>query len=132
MRRKRQALYAADYVQCKLQIPVSLGERFKDLKARHKMRGLDHVVSAMIRKAMATHSADELIPPPPSDDHIAVKKIAVHIPRELHAFLESIVVRHRGIPLGVALEAVGAHVSDLTPVPEQLPLIDEGGNAVSG
>ncbi len=132
MRRKRQALYASDYVQCKLSIPVSFGDRLKELKARHKMRGLDRVVAAMIRKAMATYTVDELTVPPPPEDHLNRKQIAIHIPRELYAFLEALAVRHRGIPLGVALETVAAHVSDLTPAPIQLPLIDEGGSAVSG
>ncbi len=131
MRRKRQALYDADFVQCKLQIPISFAEHLKELKARHKMRGLDHVVSAMIRKAILAYSAAELVPPPPPDDHMNMKQIAVHIPREHHAFLEAIAHRNRGIPLGAALETIGAYVKDLTPAPVQLPLIEEGG-AVSG
>lgn len=132
MRRKRQALYDEGNVQCKMHIPFSFGERLKELKARYKMRGLDHVISAMIRRAMVDYSADELIAPPPPEDHMKRKQIAVHIPREHHAFLESVALRNRGIPLGVALETIGAHVSDLTPAPQQLPLIDEGGSAVSG
>lgn len=132
MRRKRQALYEEGNVQCKMHIPVSFGERLKELKARYKMRGLDHVVSAMIRRAMAEYSADELIAPPPPEDHMKRKQIAVHIPREHHAFLESVALRNRGIPLGVALETIGAHVNDLTAAPRQYNLIDEGGNAVSG
>lgn len=127
MREKRNALYAAGNVQCKMSIPLSFGERLKELKARHKKRGLDQVVAAMIRKAMAIHSADEMIPPPPPADHMTRKQIAVHIPRELHEFLEAVAIRNRGIPLGAALETVGAYVSDLTPAPIQLPLIDEGG-----
>jgi hypothetical protein len=132
MRRKRQTLYEADYVQCKMAIPLSFRERLKELKARHKMRGLDHVIASMIRKAMANYSVEELIPPPPPEDHMHRKQIAVHIPREHHAFLEAISVRNRGIPLGVALETIAAYVNDLTPAPIQLPLIEEGGSAVSG
>lgn len=132
MRRKREALYAADFVQCKLQIPVSFGERLKDLKALYQMRGLDSVVSAMIRKAITNYTADELVAPPPPEDHGKRKQIAVHIPREHHAFLEAVAHRNRGIPLGTALETIGAYVNDLTPAPQQLSLIEEGGSAVSG
>lgn len=131
MRRKRQALYDADFVQSKLQIPISFGERLKELKATYKMRGLDNVVSAMIRKAMANYSPDDLVAPPPPEDHMNLKQIAIHIPREHHAFLEAVAHRNRGITLGTALETIGAHVNDLTPAPVQLSLIEEG-KAVSG
>jgi hypothetical protein len=131
MRRKRQALYDADFVQSKLQIPISFAERLKELKAAYKMRGLDNVVSAMIRKAMANYSPDDLLAPPPPEDHMNLKQIAIHIPREHHAFLEAVAHRNRGITLGTALETIGAHVKDLTPVPVQLSLIEEG-DAVSG
>lgn len=126
MRRKRQSLYDSNFVQCKLQIPVSFGDHLKSLKAKYKMRGLDNVVSAMIRKAIANYSADELIAPPPPDDFKTVKQIAVHIPRDHHAFLEAVAHRNRGITLGVALETVAAHVSDLSPAPLQLSLIEGG------
>lgn len=124
MRRKRQALYDADFVQCKLQIPVSFGERLKELKALYKMRGLDSVISAMIRKAITNYSPDELLAPPPPDDHNNKKQIAVHIPRDHYAFLEAVVHRNRGIPLGTALETIGSYVKDLTPAPQQLSLIE--------
>lgn len=124
MRRKRQALYDADFVQCKLKIPLSFGDRLKELKATYKMRGLDNVISAMIRKAIANYSSDELLAPPPPDDHQNRKQIAVHIPREHYAFLEAVALRNRGIPLGTALETIGAYVKDLTPVPQQLSLIE--------
>jgi len=131
MRRKRQALYDADFVQSKLQIPVSFGDRLKELKATYKMRGLDNVVSAMIRKAMTNYSSDDLVAPPPPEDHKNLKQIAIHIPREHHAFLEAVAHRNRGISLGTALETIGAYVKDLTPAPVQLSLIEEG-KAVSG
>jgi hypothetical protein len=124
MRRKRQALYEADFVQCKVQIPFSFGERLKELKAAHKMRGLDNVVSAMIRKAEANFSPDDLVAPPPPEDHMNLKQIAIHIPREHHAFLEAVAHRNRGITLGTALETVGAYVKDLIPAPVQLALIE--------
>lgn len=131
MRRKRQALYEADFVQSKLQIPASFGARLKDLKAAHKMRGLDNVVSAMIRKVMANYSPDDLVAPPPPEDHMNLKQIAIHIPREHHAFLEAVAHRNRGITLGTALETVGSYVKDLTPAPVQLALIENDG-AVRG
>ena len=65
MKRKRQALSACGFVQCKLQIPKSFSQRLRYLKLLYNMRGLDSVVSAMIRKAIANYSVDELIAPPP-------------------------------------------------------------------
>lgn len=124
MRRKRQTLRDVDFVQCKLQIPRSFGERLKRLKAAHNMRGLDSVVSAMIRKVQADHGAHELRAPPPPADYDDLRQIAVHIPREHHAFLEAVSHRNRGINLGIALETVGHNVHDLTPSPRQLSLLD--------
>ncbi|WP_242446210.1 hypothetical protein [Sphingopyxis lindanitolerans] len=114
----------ADFVQCKLQIPVSFGRRLSHLKLLHNMRGLDSVVSAMIRKAMAIYSADELVAPPPPTDHDKLKQVALHIPSEHYAFLEAIAHRNRGINLGIALETIGSYVNDLTPMPSQLSLIE--------
>lgn len=125
MQRKRAALYAADFVQCKLQVPVSFGQRLKYLKLLHNMRGLDSVVSAMIRKAMANYSPSELVAPPPPRDHDLLKQIALHIPREHYAFLEAVAHRNRGINLGIALETVGSHVSDLNPSPLQLSFLEK-------
>lgn len=130
MRRKRKTLSENDFAQCKLTIPTSLADRLKNLKAAHNMRGLDTVVSAMIRKAMAGYKASELILPPPLEDDDRPRQIAVHIPREHQAYLERVSRHFRGVSLGVALEAVAAQVTDLTPAPKQLSLIE--GDAVSG
>ena len=131
MQRKRQALQAADFVQCKLQVPVSFGERLKCLKSIYNMRGLDSVVSAMIRKAIANYSPSELLAPPPPPDHDNLKQIALHIPREHYIFLEAVSHRNRGVNLGVALETVGSYIGDLTPSPAQLSFTklweDQGG-----
>lgn len=124
MHRKRKALYSAGYVQCKLQIPVSFGERLKYLKLTYDMRGLDTVASAMIRKAMANYSPDEMVAPPPPPDHNNLKQIALHIPCEHYAFLKAVAHRNRGINLGIAFETVGSYVKDLTPSPFQLSLLE--------
>lgn len=128
MKRKRDALYAADFVQCKLQVPASFNERLKHLKRIHKMRGLDSVVSALIRKAMASYSLDELIVPPPPPDYDKLRKIALHIPREHYDFLRAVAHRNRGINLGVALETMGSYVEDLSPSPVQLSLANLWGD----
>ncbi len=122
MQRKRQVMAAAGFVQCKLQIPISFGQRLNHLKFLHNMRGLDSVVSAMIRKAMANYSADELVAPPPPCDHDRLKQVALHIPREHYAFLVAVAERNRGINLGIALETVGSYVTNLTMTPLQLSL----------
>ena len=125
MTRKRHALCAAGFVQCKLQIPVSFGQHLNHLKFLHDMRGLDSVVSAMIRKAMASYAADELVAPPPPKDHDKLKQVALHLPREHYTFLEAVAHRNRGINLGIALETVGSYVSNLTPTPLQLSLFKQ-------
>lgn len=127
MRRKRSRLYEDGFVQTKLQIPISFAETLKELKSKYKLRGLDNVVSTLIRNAAATYSPDELVAPPPPEDANIMKKIAVHIPKEHYAFLEAVARRNRGITLGVALETIGAHVSDLSPVPDQPQLSLIGG-----
>lgn len=131
MRRKREALYAADFVQCKFNIPASFRKRLSDYKSAYKMRGVEQVVMAMLDKAMTNYTIEEMRVPPPPSDGTSAKQIAIHLPREQHAFLEAIAHRNRGVTLGVALETVGAYVSELTPSPQQLPLIGEG-DAVSG
>ncbi|WP_082384359.1 hypothetical protein [Erythrobacter sp. SG61-1L] len=125
MQRKRQALSAAGFVQCKLQIPESFGQRLKYLKLLYKMRGLDSVASAMIRKAMANCSIDELIAPPPPRDYDRLRQIALHIPNEHYAFLKAVAHRNRGINLGIALETIGSYVTDLNPAPLQLSLLEK-------
>lgn len=124
MRRKREALYDAGFQQCKLLVPPSFGDRLKQLKSDYKMRGIENVVSAMIRKAMANFSPEDLTTPPPPPDFDQSRQIAIHIPREQYAFLEAVAFRNRGITLGIALETVGAYVNDLTPPPVQLSLIE--------
>lgn len=116
---------AADFIQCKLQIPQSFGERLRYLKTEHKMRGLDTVVSAMIRKAIASFSPDELSVPAPPPDHDKLRQIALHIPREHYEFLRAVAHRNRGINLGVALETVAFYVRDLSPTPWQLAMNDQ-------
>ena len=124
MRRKRETLYASGFQQCKLHVPESFGDRLKELKSQYNMRGSENVESAMIRKAMANFSPEDLLAPPPPPDFDKTRHIAIHIPREQYAYLEAIAHRNRGVTLGVALEAVGAYVSDLTPPPVQLSLIE--------
>ena len=125
MKRKRQALSACGFVQCKLQIPKSFSQRLRYLKLLYNMRGLDSVVSAMIRKAIANYSVDELIAPPPPRDYDKLNQIALHIPSEHYAFLKAISHRNRGINLGIALETIGSYVTDLTPSPFQLSLLEK-------
>lgn len=126
MRRKRAELYAQGYQQTQLHIPASLHARLKSLKTQYKMRGLDNVVSALIRNAMANYSPEDLITPPPPADFDQIKKIAVHIPSDQHAYLEAIAHRNRGISLGVALETAAARVTNLTTPPVQFSLIEGG------
>src|SRR3546814_3645499 len=68
MARKRSALAAAGFVQCRMRIPASFHARLQNLKRQHRMRGLDSTVSAMIRKAMAHYAPDQLLVPPPPPD----------------------------------------------------------------
>lgn len=117
MARKRSALAAAGFVQCRMRIPASFHARLQNLKRQHRMRGLDSTVSAMIRKAMAHYAPDQLLVPPPPPDFDRLHQIALHIPREHHAYLSAVAHRNRGVNLGVALEAVGAYVPDLAAPP---------------
>lgn len=117
MARKRSALAAAGFVQCRMRIPASFHARLQNLKRQHRMRGLDSTVSAMIRKAMAHYAPDQLLVPPPPPDFDQLHQIALHIPREHHAYLSAVAHRNRGVNLGVALEAVGAYVPDLAAPP---------------
>lgn len=124
MRRKRETLYASGFQQCKVNVPESFGDRLKELKSQYNMRGLENVVSAMIRKAMANFAPEDLLTPPPPVDYDKTRQVAIHIPREQYAYLEAVAHRNRGVTLGVALETVGAYVTDLTPPPVQLSLIE--------
>jgi hypothetical protein len=125
MRRKRLALRANDFTQCKLTIPHSLYERLRGYKASYKLRSIEVVVSAILRKGMAAYKPGDLVlaPPPQPDD--PPKTIAVHIPRQQYAYMEAVATHFRNVTLGVALETVAAVVTDLTPAPTQLSLIEE-------
>lgn len=124
MRRKRSALYAADFIQCKLQIPESFHARLTSMKIKYAMRGLDSVASAMIRKAMLEFSTHELVAPPPPIDFDKLKQITLHIPKDQFSFLKSICHRNRGVNLGVALETIGYYISSIGPSPHQISLFE--------
>jgi hypothetical protein len=131
MRRKREALYANNYQQCKLSIPSSLFARLKETKQTYGLRGLDAVVENLVRRARQDYRPADLELPPEPQDGDEPHTITIHLPREQVDYLDSVVKRFRGVKLGVAFEAIAAVVDYQPRAPVQLSLIQEN-DAVSG
>lgn len=125
MRRMRAELKEQGFCSCRTMVIPSLSDRFRDLKKKHKMACFNTVLSAMIRKAMAQYSIEEIRIPPPTEGESTTRGLNVYIPVEQYEFLERITYYNRGVSLGIAIEAVAACVDDLSPAAVQLPLLEK-------
>ncbi|WP_390588530.1 hypothetical protein [Erythrobacter sp. MTPC3] len=135
MRDRRKGLADQNLTQTKITISAPVKQRILDLKANYKMAGMDNVISAMIRNAMATYTVEELPLPPPTPEAIPTSVITVHLSPEHRQFLKDVGRFNRGTTMGIALEAVAMRVHNLRPGARQMPLFDntmKEGSAVSG
>lgn len=126
MRRRRAQFEAEGKVQFKIVVVETFAQQLKALKAKYRLRGLDAVVTAMIDKAKTLYSPDEIIAPPPPPEGTGTHVIALNIPESHQEYILAVAKRNRGILAGIAVEAIGAYVTDLSPAPVQLSLIEGG------
>jgi hypothetical protein len=94
------------------------------LREQYGLTGFEHVVRRMVARALNEFTLDEFAPVPPPFPSRATSKITLMMSAREAEFVDRVAERHRLSSFGSAVEVIASRVTDLTPAPIQLSLIE--------
>lgn len=104
-RASRSRYDAQGFRRHKVKLPQSIVDKLDQLKKLRRVKSRDVIVNSLIGDAAHRFEPREIpLPPPPIDTGEQSLPFLIHLDR--FAYLSAVQHHHRGVPLGVALEAI--------------------------